>query len=286
MFFAKQLVRTGHSLMKIIKKIYLEGKVVYEPETHSLYRMEDKENQVTLAIPASLCLFALLQNKGNLVSHHDLLTFAWVSRGMNVSPNTVYQNMSLLRKSLESLGLPGNMIKTVPKRGFVIPESFPVEFTDEHPKIDAASEEEMPDIENSAPSALPLSLKENKRAQVINKIVFPITCVIVFYFTYLISNYVGEDTIPDYIAPEYVRITSPGDCNIFRNRSLREDGFFKSFINDNKLQCGREKWWYITNYPPSLEISLFRCSDDLSKNTDQQTSLCTSDFYDGIENEK
>lgn len=269
--------------MQAIKTIQLDDKVVYEPATHSLYKMGDRQSQVTLAIPASLCFLVLLQNKGNVVTHDEMLSFAWGARGITVSSNTVYQNLSLLRKSLESVGLPDDVIKTIPKRGWVIPDDFLVEFIDEFSgNISGSDEDNVIQNENFLPSP-PSSEHSNDRRQkqFFFKFAFFSVCSAVLYFSYQISNYLGEDVIPDYIAPDYIKIESTTDCHILRNMSLRTNDFFTKFISEQNLKCDNEKWWYIINYPPSHEISLFRCSGELDKTVTEKTSLCTSDFYSG-----
>lgn len=120
-----------------MKQIIIDKTVVYEPLTHSLYIIGNKSTQIVLAIPASLCFFVLLDNHGKIVTHNGLLSSVWQSRGMEVSPNTVYQNISILRKSLVSLGLTGEIITTVPKRGFVISENILIENIDDEKPIES-----------------------------------------------------------------------------------------------------------------------------------------------------
>ncbi|TDS84872.1 DNA-binding winged helix-turn-helix (wHTH) protein [Rahnella sp. BIGb0236] len=267
--------------MMKIKAILLEGKVAYEPDTHSVYNVGDEKNQVTLAIPASLCFFDLLQKKGEIVSHDELLSSAWESRGMIVAPNTLYQNMSILRKSLISLGISSNIIKTVPKRGFVIPSDFPVEFIyetentlPEKSQQEAFDKSKPPEVISAPPPEHTESV-----SRWVQNLVLTLICGLVVYSSYLVSNYLGEDTIPQYIAPDFVKIKSMSDCQIFRNVSLEGDEFFTKFMTDKNLTCGKEKWWYLTNYPPSLQVSLLRCSKELNVKSSPTTSLCVSDFY-------
>lgn len=273
-----------------IKKYYLEGKVAYDPVTHSLNVPGDTDSLVTLAIPASLCLLALLQQQGEVVSHNELLAFAWESRGMMVSPNTLYQNMSILRKALSSSGVSEEIIKTIPKRGFIIPANFPVEcIYEESAAEQAAKMPEKVSVPNSdassylsptASAATPASAMDALNTPPpIRTVLFAIACCVVFGLSWLISNTLTEETIPDYIAPNFVKIESVKDCQVFRNYSLRGDGFFERYITDKSITCGKEKWWYLTNYPPSLEVSLMRCSKPLNALTKEKTSLCTSDFF-------
>lgn len=265
--------------MTKLKHILLEDKVFYDPSTHSVYINDKIESQLTLAIPASLCFLSLLQHKGEVVSHADLLAFAWESRGMIVSPNTLYQNMSILRKALVSLGLSDEMIKTVPKRGFVIPSAFPVEFIYEHDEhlptstVDIINTDETEEIK-----AAPLT-QSGDGSPYLRWGALAAGCLIVFYTAYFLSNLWGEDIIPQYIAPDFNKIENIEDCQVYRNYSLRSDAFFTQFLTDQKAVCGKEKWWYLTNYPPSPQVSLLRCSHALNAKRTDQTSLCISDFF-------
>lgn len=265
-----------------IKSVKLEDKVIYDPVTHSIYKIDDGGSQTTLPIPASLCLFMLLENKGEVVSHRDLLAFAWESRGMMVSPNTLYQNMSVLRKALGASGISDDMIKTVPKRGFVIPEVFPVTFIydqDEQPQNPEPDNKMQSDeLTLPAPAALEKTLNFQGKYGA-----FAVACFAVFFVTWFISTYLGRDKIPQYIYPDYVKLENLEDCQVFRNYSLRENSFFTQFLAEINIKCGKEKWWYITNYPPSDQISLLRCSTAVDDKKTTNTSLCVSDFYNSID---
>lgn len=265
--------------MTNLKQILLEGKVFYDPSTHSVYIADKVESQLTLAIPASLCLLSLLQHKGQVVSHGDLLAFAWESRGMMVSPNTLYQNMSILRKALVSLGVSDEMIKTVPKRGFVIPSAFPVEFIYEPDDLSTTVNVDIVQtVEEEENTSAPLTHSE-KSFLYLRWGTLAVGCLIAFYFVYFLTNLWDKDIIPQYIPPEFTPIENIEDCHIYRNYSLRSDEFFRQFLTEQKAVCGKEKWWYLTNYPPSPQVSLLRCSYALSEKRTNKTSLCTSDFY-------
>lgn len=54
----------------------------------------------------------------------------WQSRGIVVSQNTFYQNISLLRKSLKKSGLSADIIVTVRSKGFIVPADTRVETLD------------------------------------------------------------------------------------------------------------------------------------------------------------
>lgn len=263
-----------------IKIVYIEDKVVYDPSTHSIYSIDDDSTQASLAIPASLCFLALIQNQGDVVSHNELLSFAWSSRGMSVSQNTLYQNVSLLRKALESFGVTGEIIRTVPKRGFVIPTGFPIKIIDKT-EADITADDSEQVINLTSPSDVYVPLPEKWKTTKLSAFFFLLVCSVAFSLTYLISDYLNEDIIPVYIPPKFVKMESIGDCHVFRNYSLRENVFFTHFLSGINAACGKEKWWYLTNYPPGPQISLLKCTVDITAQTADKTSLCISDFYTG-----
>lgn len=271
--------------MTNLKLYLLEDKVFYDPLTHSIYISDKVESQLTLAIPASLCLLSLLQHKGEIVSHADLLAFAWESRGMMVSPNTLYQNMSILRKALVSLGVSDEMIKTVPKRGFVISSAFPVEFIYEVDEVD--------EVDDYSPTITVDIIQPDETEEITTARLthfrhsFPylrwgtlaVCCLIVFYFVYFLTKLWNEDIIPQYIGPDFTKVENIEDCQVYRNYSLRSDAFFTQFLADQKAVCGKEKWWYLINHPPSPQVSLLKCSHAMSEKRTDKASLCTSDFF-------
>ena len=76
------------------------------------------KQEITLTQPAAKCLEILLKTEG-LVLQKDVYDFAWGENGHNVAPNTLYQNISLIRRALNQLQPDaGRWIITVPRKGF------------------------------------------------------------------------------------------------------------------------------------------------------------------------
>lgn len=262
-------------------KFTIEHKVVYDSATHSLFHVDRRDTQITLAIPASLCLLALLQNKDETVSLEQLHSFAWQSRGMNVSTNAIYQNVSILRKALVNTGLTGDIIKTVPKRGFVIlSESFSA--FDDIPE----AEIELPVI----PAEITPAIREPefqwegvKRGSKQSRGVFFSLAVIIlslisFYGSYFFAD-ITNTYSSQYIYPDFTELRQDGDCHVYRNVSLANDDFFYEFIKSHNLKCNDKKWWYFFNYPPSSKTFLLRCTSDVLTAKSNDNILCSSDYY-------
>ncbi|WP_161629509.1 winged helix-turn-helix domain-containing protein [Serratia fonticola] len=79
--------------------------------------------------------------------------------GLEVSNNTFYQNILMLRKGLKLAGYEQVVIKTVPRQGLAIPSMVPADRI--IPDISTTSAEEIPSVEENQP---PTPSKVDKKA--------------------------------------------------------------------------------------------------------------------------
>lgn len=262
-------------------KFTIENKVVYDSATHSLFRVDRRETQVTLAIPASLCLLALLQNKDETVSLEQLHSFAWQSRGMNVSTNAIYQNVSILRKALANTGLTGDIIKTVPKRGFVIlSESFSAfdDIPDAEVEIPATPTEITPVIPESAFQREGVKRGSKQSRGLLFFLAVIMLSLLSFYGAYFFTGITNTHSA-QYIYPDFTELRQDGDCHVYRNVSSVNDDFFYEVIKSHDLECNDKKWWYFFNYPPVSQTFLLRCTSDVLTAKNNDNIICSSDYY-------
>lgn len=261
-------------------KFILEGKVIYDTATHSLYHLKQRRSQVTLATPASLCLLALLQNKDETVSLESLLSFAWTSRGINVSNNTIYQNISILRKALVNAGLSADIIKTVPKRGFVVMSDSFSAFT-----LPPLTENKKA---NNIIASQPITsdkkyLYTTRSLQQISAwvpfvIISLLGCFLAFFGGYFLTTY-NQAYDSKYIYPEFQEIQSGNDCHLYRNKSTRDNSFFEDFIASHEVKCSTRRWVYFINYPPASPTFVLSCDFDILSPQKKDGILCSSDYY-------
>lgn len=87
----------------------------------------------TLYNTASRCLVVLIIKNGEVVSHHELYKWGWEEQGKIVTPNTLYQTISELRKQLRNAGMMQNIIVTHPRKGWSLAEKTVIE--ENHSKI-------------------------------------------------------------------------------------------------------------------------------------------------------
>ena len=99
----------------------INDEVIFNMDVNELQPVAGKDQEaITLNTPTARCLQLLLESNGNIISRDEFLSAVWKERGVVVSQNTFYQNISLLRKSLLRAGLTQDVVVTVRQRGFVI----------------------------------------------------------------------------------------------------------------------------------------------------------------------
>lgn len=100
--------------------------ILYDSERGELYKLNAPEKRVKLSKPSATCLQSMIDAKHQIVSQDNLTSEIWGQKGVIVGPNTLYQHIYMLRKSLITLGLNKNFIKTTPRCGVHIPEEFTI----------------------------------------------------------------------------------------------------------------------------------------------------------------
>jgi len=96
----------------------INDEIIFKVNEGILLRLSGEGDCVILNSPTARCLQLLLESKGEIISRDVFLDIVWRKRGIVVSQNTFYQNISLLRKSLKAAGLTKEIIKTERRKGF------------------------------------------------------------------------------------------------------------------------------------------------------------------------
>ncbi|MEQ4531278.1 MAG: winged helix-turn-helix domain-containing protein [Mixta sp.] len=114
----------------------INNDVIFDPLNHTLTSSKFHPKKDTkLNQPTSRCLTLLIERRGSVITQEDFMNEVWRKYGMEVTVNTLYQNISILRRTLKRVGIDENIIITVPKKGITF--SAQVEVLDE--KTAAAS---------------------------------------------------------------------------------------------------------------------------------------------------
>ncbi|WP_158612408.1 winged helix-turn-helix domain-containing protein [Erwinia psidii] len=123
-----------------ITRYSINNTVVFVPGKNRLISCETRDEH-TLYSTASRCLLLLITNSGKVVSHKSLYEAGWESLGKEVTPNTLYQTVSELRKQLKNAGFRKNIIQTLPRQGWTISDDVLITEIPESPLQKNASSE-------------------------------------------------------------------------------------------------------------------------------------------------
>ncbi|WP_185923101.1 winged helix-turn-helix domain-containing protein [Hafnia paralvei] len=107
----------------------INNSVCFIPDENSLISAKNEE-PIKLYAPVANILLILIQRKPTIVSQDELINQAWGEKSAYVLPNTLYQNISLLRKGLKAAGLKEDIIKTIPRQGIQLQPTTIIEKVD------------------------------------------------------------------------------------------------------------------------------------------------------------
>lgn len=99
----------------------IDNNIEYRPRLNLLTAIGAPYNSVTLPTPANQCLLLLIQKAPEVVRQDEFINIVWRKDNMEVPLNTLYQNISILRRSLRQVsGNDKKIISTKSRQGFCI----------------------------------------------------------------------------------------------------------------------------------------------------------------------
>lgn len=240
--------------------IRITENIIFDNVTKVLYSEERPDIKKSLGLSAVYCLETLIAAKGEPVSQEQLLFEGWRQHGIEVSPDSVRQVISQIRKALKNLNESPNILITLPKIGYQLI------ITDKAQEEKASSHSETAIIESFLNIRRVLAYLPRKYE-----------FYIVIFF--LLANFMAVVMIflpnvsysPQVIHYKKIAVKSMPTKNILINEKmfidmdkitenltlLEESPFWKE---DNK----NYQWIYINNtYSPKL-FNLFICDRDIS----------------------
>ncbi|NIF47394.1 hypothetical protein F3J28_06395 [Enterobacter sp. Ap-1006] len=106
--------------------ILVNHQVKFDPGNHTLSSLSAPKNFVTLPASTARCLHLLLSQHGQVITIKQFHTLVWGKNKTIVSNNTIYQNISIIRKALTCVGGDKNIIETLTRRGWCVPETVDI----------------------------------------------------------------------------------------------------------------------------------------------------------------
>lgn len=255
--FIKNVQKVGATMSKAY---LIDNSVIFNPELHYLRRrlMTTPQDIVQLNVPASRCFELLLSNRYNVMSQKLLFESVWEKQGAYVSANTLYQNISLLRKALKNLDLDG-VVKTISKQGIVIADTVNVQEIEEDgldlsvPSPTLAILPQPPEVVQSGGNKKWLSSKLFLSALLIIAIGL-ITLSIAERYRHQIHNGYFD---------RYIQFTEINGCTIFRPGLDNAEKRYFSFVRNYPIPCEAQGRVYLTIPRATPQISMVVCNKDI-----------------------
>ncbi|CNI09425.1 Transcriptional regulatory protein%2C C terminal [Yersinia massiliensis] len=216
--------------------------------------------RIKLNVPTAQLLEAFVNRVGVIISQSDLYLIAWGDNGVNVTPNTLYQNISLLRKALQDIGLSGETITTVRGKGFIFTVTKVAECEVE---IDPAPEEDEVIVENIAPQ------QQDKKIVTKNKyniVLLSASVLILFGAVFYFIHKSIPKRIIDY-PKNFTFLSKIDGCSIFTStdlHNLESQEKINTFLSEQSLECNTYPYIYLNYTIRHPTISVISCEFEVN----------------------
>ncbi|WP_423241606.1 winged helix-turn-helix domain-containing protein [Pantoea ananatis] len=283
------------------RKITLNNFLIFEPDKK---RITGRGRTAVISASASLCLELLIENAGHLVTHQQFYDYVWRRFGTEPTSASLYHNISSLRRALSKAGLHEDIIRTMPRKGFILSpqttinkapslhshsvsnkaESADVisaggnETSDTSTTeggIQAAQNERKVDTEDIPGLHSPLTKPRFFSAGFSSKKFIALTSFFAFttlflYFFDTITRLGSNDGL-------FIYSTNYKGCIIFNNSdSWLSQSEVKQQVDELNIVCQSTPYVYLTAYKHADSLSYFNCEHPLDGSV---RANCRSHYY-------
>ncbi|HCM9195076.1 TPA: winged helix-turn-helix domain-containing protein [Enterobacter cloacae subsp. dissolvens] len=251
------------------KYYIINGVVEFHPAASTLRDLNNPEQVVVLNSPAGRCLLLLIERAGSIVTQQECMDIVWQRRGMMVSSNTYYQNISILRKGLKKVGFETDPIVTIPRIGLTLASDTQI----------TIKETQLPSAEPDAPVQTvqeEVSVPQPVAPAVKRRIWLPgvLLGLLLFISVVVISHSRAHD---NYFVDGYRFTTMMGECRLYFARDIEtphDRDKALSYAAPFKDECSSYPWVYISGYTLLPRASVIRCDRAMT-----EPNRCMSDYF-------
>lgn len=244
------------------KNFIVNGNVIFSPNSGAVSSLLTGTT-VKLNAPTAQLLEAFVTRAGIVISQRELYKIAWGEKGANVTPNTLYQNISLLRKALNDVGISGESVTTVRGKGFM----FTVSAITENINENDIKEEVLFHIEDNNPKKKIIIRIFLIAASLI------ITTLLLFYVSSKFTNTVKN-------SDEFIFSHSVNNCFIYYEKGSDINSIaseIENFLSSSQSSCQTHPYHYFSFSQIHSTVSLIACKDKIMKG--HKNSCRTELFY-------
>lgn len=289
-------------------KFYILNEIVeFHPVTSQLRNIANTGRVVVLNSPAARCLLLLIERAGEIVTQQEFMDTVWAGRRMQVSPNTYYQNICILRKGLKKIGFVSDPVVTVPRIGLTLASDILVTVSDKSfikpsgesepvviqsilpPNVDA--EGDLNDLSNSrnieplpevtmpgVQATVPVVLQEKITVTTLCKrrhlLILGFMTVILSLGGGIFQSQAAQDR---HYFDSYHFNTTIENCYFFLSENIQTAvGKAKAIDYGKRFRksCESYPWIYINTYATLPRVSVIRCNRPMT-----EPNRCISDYF-------
>lgn len=266
----------------------INGITEFYPVTGKLKNTNSKEI-VFLNSPAGRCLLLLIEQAGSIVTQQEFMEIVWEKKGMQVSPNTFYQNISILRKGLNKVDLP-DIVITIPRIGLTLASGAQITKKTNQVSVDVSHQnaqyideqffsqetEILQQFEKgNCANEKNMSDKQLPTRMILTSLMRGIIFITIALMTVLTLVCYGNNG-HQYFSNHHFFKSSHG-CRIFLSYEIISDeARLKALERSNQFfsRCKNYPWIYVTYFPLLPRMSIIRCDKPMREN-----NICISDYY-------
>lgn len=114
-------------IMKGINMLFIIDKEIYfRPADGAIWGAGTENEKRFLTLAGSRLLLFFIEHRGEIVTRDAIFQAVWERYGLHSTNNTLNQYISLLRRTMTDHGLGAQVIKTIPKTGFIFSRDISV----------------------------------------------------------------------------------------------------------------------------------------------------------------
>lgn len=259
----------------MLGKYIINDRVIFDPEERSLLLTGEhigSTSKLILHTPTSQCLALLIERHGDVLSQDELLELIWRKKGVVVSSSTVYQNISLLRRSLNQLGLYDDVIITVPRQGVTLSRHIKITLLAEQ-HADVRQQELLPAVAGdvAAPTGTtPISPSKGKKY--LPGLIAGLSIALIMLC--IGAFYLGHNNSSNYMDSYDLAPTSLSECHMYVNDNM-PTGRLEYIVKNSAFDCATRPFNYVTAFAGVNRYSVISCVRDIAG----ARASCRSSFY-------
>jgi len=276
--------------------------IEFRPVLKKLTSLKNPEVSVVLTAPASRCLLLLLEASPDIVLQQDFFKKVWEEEGMLVPANTLYQNISIVRRGLRAVGdTDQKLIATIPRKGFQIDDGVRIIKQDDiveadnsivHHSIDipdsdlpekgaVPGEEDVLSEPLSSQSSQPSFNEDDKKIKIY---LLPLLLVLIAFVSgFIVTSFIWYRHDEPAFFNTYTLIETDNGCHLHTRNDIHDNNNpyakYKSLILNTGLSCKSYPWVYFPLSVTSPTLTALACKN---KYTTESSPGCISIHITGI----